>query len=376
MKKIFQTLFIFLTIGLFLTSCHDYEESYSTIPTLDAPTLRSVTVSSAVFSYGYHSYASCRLYVSPNSDMSDAVECENAKNQGVAYGLKANTTYYAQYTVTQHCKEGEAMIKSPITEFKTPAYEPTFYTIYMSSIPMEGSYGVFTSNAGGGYSHEKIYVEKEMHPSAKIAEESQVYVYAPYASGASAPTSVPVVSGQDFYYGSGTVTPDKPTVSVTPKRFTAHVNVNVTFKAAKEEVEDLWLGEIHMVNVSGSSPLCANGTLNLTTGEFTPSATAASNYESGKDELIKNGTTIKRTFAGVLPVKFDENTVKVVLDLFGDVKEKEVSINLPASTWSEGSDVNVNLSAEYTATGVELYIGYVEVIPWSEGSTGNIDITK
>lgn len=372
MKKISKLLFVFMTVSISLLSCVDYEDAPNKVPVLSAPKVVSVTESTVTFD---GSNSDGDLYISKYSDMGEREYCGYTS---YVKGLSSNTTYYAQYILSGECKDNDKVfeVKSLITEFKTLAFDPTAYTIYMSSMPLKGAYGVFTPNAGGGYSHEAIYVEKEMHPSAKIAEESQVYVYAPYASGASSPTAVPVVSGQDFYYGSGTVTPDKPTVSVTPKRFTAHVNVNVTFKAAKEEPSEVWLVEMNMVNVSGSSPLCQDGMLNLTTGEFTPSATAASNYESGKDEQITNGVTIKRTFEGVLPVKFDDNTVKVVLELSGDIKEKEVSINLPASTWSEGSDVNVNLSAEYTATGVELVVTDVTVVPWNESSTGNIDITK
>lgn len=372
MKKIAKLLFVFITVSISLLSCESYEDAPNKVPVLPAPEVTSVTESTARFTSIKSDYD---LYISKNPDMSDG---ERYGYTSSVTGLSPNTTYYAQYVIVNQCRGKETVVRvvSPITEFKTNEYAPTPYTISMSSLPTEGYYGVFTTDGNGGSSYEKVEGGKTMKPSTKVADDSHVYVFAPYVSGVSSPTAVPVTGGEDFYYGSGTVNPVNPHVSISPKRFTAHVNVKITFKATKDEASSISLQKVAITNVSGNSPICLSGMMDITTGKFTPSQSGATQYINSSVSSIKNGASISRSFIGVIPVTFADNAVKVVVTMDGDIENKEVSLPLPAATWSEGSDVNINLNAEYTATGVELYIGYVEVIPWSEGSTGNIDITK
>ncbi len=392
MKKIFQFILVFLTVGFSLISCSDYEDAPNTVHTIQmsAPIVSSITPTSANVHIENTSYPVLRLSI--KQDMSDAVDLqfiynpyyvsgkERKRYTANMTGLTPNTSYYIQYFSLQHCDnypDGKYYAAvSPVTEFKTTAYEPTSYTINMTNVPMSGYYSLFMTDAKGGNSFENVEGGNTLHPTTKITDNSTVYVAIPYRTDTTDPKSVPVYGGTDFYYASGTVNPEKPVLSLTPRRFTAHVNVNITFKATNEEVSDLSLQRVTIANVNGNTPLCYNGILDLTTGQFTASQTTGREYVSTMVSSISSGKTVSRTFAGVLPVTFGNNTVKVVVTLAGDITNKETAIPVPAATWAAGSDVTLNLSAEYTAAGVEITLSGVEVKPWTEGSTGNIDIKK
>lgn len=295
------------------------------------------------------------------------------------YNLKASTTYYVQQEVRSHVCEnaGEVYsVKSEIVEFRTNEYDPTRYTIYPDNLPMKGYYGVFTIDGSGSSQYEQIYSSYEMRPGTMVTSESKVYVTAPYISSAKDPKAVTLNAGDDFYYGSGSVSAANPYVKLTMKRFMVNVTVKIAFKATKDEVYNLSLYEVTVANAKGDTPLCSTGTLDLTTGKFTPVQNAGATYYEFANQSLKSGTTYSHTFYNMFPVSFGDNEVKVGITLSGDVKEKEVSLPVPGATWSEGSDVTINLTAEYSATSVELTVTGIEVKPWEEGSTGNIDITK
>lgn len=395
MKKILQFLFFLLTIGFSLVSCCDYEEVKDERPTVNQPTIISIGTTSVTFNeYPNNWDGHYSILVSQFSDMRDAVECEcheytyqhyNSKTHkyetqigrdGLVTGLLPNTTYYAQSEKSKECSNGGVKIKSSVIEFKTNAYEPTSYSITIPEIPMSGEYGVFTVGGDGNYKYDGVAGGTTLNPSTKVDGPSTVYLTIPYISGAIGPQNVPLLGGQDFYYAKGEVNPGSPNIKLSPKRYTAHVGVNISFKAAKDEASNVKLDAITIANVNGNAPLCHEGTMDLITEKFTPSTSAASSYLLKPGVSIKSGMTVSRTFVGVLPVKFNDNEVKLVLSLSGDIQEKEVTINIPSSNWSEGSDVTLNFNAQYTATGVELILSNVSVIPWSDGSTGNIDITK
>lgn len=393
MKKICQFLITFLTVGLSLFSCQEIDDEERTIPEVSAPEVTNITETSAkVYNVPYSGYY---VLISTSPNMKDAQRRDITTERKTYYsggkwqekqvplvqltGLAPNTTYYVQKVAYVYCYEKEKVYdsKSPVTEFKTAAFAPTSYTIDISYLPFEGDYGVFTENQNGIVSYERVAGwDYPLYPSSKITDTSTVYVTAPYISGSSDPKAITLSAGDDFYYASGTVNPSSPYLKLDPMRLTAHVTVNINFKATKEEASNLTLQQVAITNVDGDSPLCKSGTLDMTTGKFSASQSGGMRYVNNATTSITSGKTISRTFNGVFPVSFADNAVQVNVSLSGDIENKEVSLPIPSSTWSEGADVNINLDAEYTATGVELYIGNVEVKPWEEGSTGNIDITK
>lgn len=381
MKKILQLMSVALIGSLSFLSCQEIEEVYNQTPILSKPEVTNITATSARISDN-GLYAASEVLVSTLPDMSEIVAEKGYESKyghiANVYDLKANTTYYAQSIIVYRCSDYEEgfLVKSPIAEFKTKEYDPTKYTITIPEMPKDGNYGVFLVDENGDSDYEGIQGSGTLSPSTLVKGNSTVYVFSPYVSGLTSPTSVPVRSGEDFYYGSGTVDPANPKTTIPMKRFTVNVNIYITFQAAKEDVQDLTLLGVSLLNVEGNSPLHSRGTIDITTGKFNVSEEYGAEYIKSIRTSISNGASYENTFYGVLPVTFGDNTVRVLVTMDGDVKEKEVSLPIPASTWSEGSDVSVKMTAEYTADSVELSITGVEVMPWEEGSTGNIDVTK
>lgn len=386
-----------------LVSCSQYEDAYNAEPYLSAPSLRIVGVNFAEFyqypnhydrwSYGgdHNSYYTW-IIVSERPDMSNAVKCETYRATSYDFitghsseitvsriaGLKPNTKYYARHVAISDCYDDDEvyMVGSEVMEFKTAAYQPTPYSIKLSNLPTGGYYGVFTTDANGKNSYERLQSGYTLYPSTQITDSSSIYLTVPYISGATDPMSVPLAGGTDLYYAHGKVVPSSPSLYLTPHRYTAHVNVNITFKAAKEDADNAVLEQVAITNVSGKTPICLDGTLNLSDGVFTPSANSRTQYVNSTSTSIYSGKTVSRSFYGVIPVTFGEDAVKVVATLSGDVKAKVLSATISSSTWSEGSDVTLNFNAEYTASGMELTLTGVDVKPWSDGGTGEIDIIK
>lgn len=392
MKKIFQFLLIAVTAGFALSSCEPVEEAYSTVPNLVAPTAYEVAQTTATLKIDKPRNGRFdREYVvlSKTQDMRDTVRF-NIEYQTVQIsyrrsesipvaklnGLSPNTTYYAQYAQSVKCEsEGVYEVTSPVMTFKTSEFAPTNFHVQLSGVPYEGSYGFFIEGGGGSgireYSSYSSY-----NPETKITDVATVYATMPDISSATSPKSVPLYGGTDFSYAVGKVSPSSPSITLTPRRYTAHVNVNVSFRATKEDPYNVYLQSMAITNVSGNRPICLDGTLDLTTRQFTPSQSSRTQYVNTSSSYVSGGKTTSRSFYGVIPVSFGANAVKVVLTMSGDIVNKEAAIVLPAATWGEGSDVNVNLTAEYTAQTVTLSVSSVEVIPWSEGSNGNIEIKK
>lgn len=401
MKKICNILFLAFSAALLFPACQEIEEAPNEIPHTkkwEAPSIGSITATSAKVSVDQNTEP--QVWFAKTPDMKNAEELEftydpyytnpygNKQIKWDRYtsqitGLTPNTTYYVQFFESCYCDEDEEYFyaaSSPVAEFTTLEFTPIPYYISLSDVPGDAwgnGMGVFTIDANGNCTYEKVSADYGIEPKTLLKGASTIYLTIPYVSGATDPEAVPVSGGgDDFYYAVGKVDPDYPKLSLTPQRFTAHVNVKFNFKANNGDAGDVKFEKVVITNVDGNSPICLDGTLNLNSGEFTPSKGGRTEYVSTQTSYLKDGASVDRQFTGVIPVSFGEKAVKVVLTLSGDITDTEATLLLPADKWTAGSNVNLSLNAEYTAKGVELTLVNVEVMPWADGSTGNIDINK
>lgn len=386
MNKIWQLLFLFLTVGLSFVSCQDIgEDAPNEIPNLSKPTIGWITNSSARV-YGFsHDGDGHSVYISTNKNMDNAKQYSYSSRDSYVTinGLESNTTYYVRYVVVQRCYENDSRyeVKSPVTSFKTATFASTSYSIRMNSLPVSGYYGVLTMDNVNGYlGYDRISGNYTMKPNTRVSDYSTVYVMAPYISNVMNPKSVPLYGGNtDYYFASGAVDPENPYVSLDLKRYTATVNVNVRFKqSTDEQASSVTLQKVAITNVEGRSPICLDGSLDITSSkhEFTPNSSGRIEYSNTSSASLKDGAVVSRTFRGVIPVSFAKNKVKVCISLSGDITNEEVSLPLDAFTWKEGDDVTIDLTAEYTAKKINLSISNISINPWSSGSTGNMEIIK
>lgn len=400
MKKICNIIFLAFTAAFSFPACQEIDEAVNEIPQAskrEAPSVGSITATSAKVSVVTNNIP--QVWFAKTPDMKNAEELEFSYDPYYTYsgskkikwdrytsqisGLTPNTTYYVQLFESSYCDEDDEFFyaaSSPVAEFTTLEFTPTPYYISLSDVPDEAwgnAMGVFTTDANGNSTYEEVSADYAIEPKTLLNGPSDIYLTIPYVSGATDPEAVPMSGGgADFYYAVGKVDPDYPKLSLTPQRFTAHINVKFNFKASNGDPGDVMLEKVVLTNVDGNSPICLDGTLNLKSGEFTPSKTGRTEYVSTQTSYLKDGASVDRQFTGVIPVSFGEKAVKVMLTLSGDITDTEATLLLPADKWTAGSNVNLSLSAEYTAKGVELTLVNVEVMPWVDGSTGNIDINK
>lgn len=199
-----------------------------------------------------------------------------------------------------------------------------------------------------------------------------IYAYTPYSSGVTAGTSIPVnvtSAVADYCYGksSGTINAKSPSATVTM----LHALTKVHFKISKASTYT-GTGKLTEISINGSTnnTICAQGTLNISTGAITPTTTSAHTITrtnaSGLYTITATAPTDAQAAAldfMLIPASFQAKEINMSFTIDGKI----FTFSVPAGNW-EKSKINT-YTLSLGGTGLTMSNVSVTVTDWAAGVT-------
>ena len=202
------------------------------------------------------------------------------------------------------------------------------------------------------------------------ANNATIYAYTPYSSSVSSGTSIPVnvtSAVADYCYGksSGTINAKSPTATITM----SHALTKVRFKISKASTYT-GTGKLTEISINGSTnnTICAQGTLNISTGVITATTTSAHTITRTNASGLYTITASAPTDAQaavldftLIPANFQAKEISMSFTIDGKI----FTFSVPAGTWEKSTINTYTLSLG--GTGLTMSNVSVTVTEWAAG---------
>lgn len=199
-----------------------------------------------------------------------------------------------------------------------------------------------------------------------------IFAYTPYSASVTAGTTVPVdvtSALADYCYGksSGTINAKTPSATLAMQ----HALTKVRFKISKASTYT-GTGKLTEISINGSTnnTICAQGTLNISTGAITSTTTSAHTITRTNANGLYTITATAPTDAqaGVLdftliPATFQAKEISMSFTIDGKI----FTFSVPAGSW-EKSKINT-YTLSLGGTGLTMTNVSVTVTDWSAGTS-------
>lgn len=181
------------------------------------------------------------------------------------------------------------------------------------------------------------------------ANNATIYAYTPYSASATSGTSIPVDVASavaDYCYGksSGMINAKTPSATITMN----HALTKVRFKISKASTYT-GTGKLTEISINGSTnnTICAQGTLNISTGAITATTTSAHTITKTNSSGLYTITAVAPTDVQaapldftLIPATFQAKEINMSFTIDGKI----FTFSVPAGSWEKGKINTYTLS--------------------------------